>query len=221
MATTKGYKGLPMEGLIANWYAKTTVKDLKRHQLMARQLVGKIPPHGKVLEIAPGPGYFCIELAKLGDFQIAGLDISNSFVEMARRNAAEAGIKAEFRLGNASALPFDQDTFDFTFCQAAFKNFSEPVKAIAEMHRVLKPGGLSVIADMRHDATPGDIESEVTGMHLGPVNEAMVGWTFKQMLIKSAYSVPQMESMIARTPFGKGKIDLSGVGFMVWLEKKA
>lgn len=221
MATTKGYKGLPMEGLIANWYAKTTVKDLKRHQLMARQLVGKIPPHGKVLEIAPGPGYFCIELAKLGDFQITGLDISNSFVEMARRNAAEAGIKAEFRLGNASAMPFDQDTFDFTFCQAAFKNFSEPVKAIAEMHRVLKPGGLSVIADMRHDATPADIESEVTGMHLGPVNEAMVRWTFKQMLIKSAYSVPQMESMIARTPFGKGKIDLSGVGFMVWLEKKA
>ncbi|HET9912935.1 MAG TPA: class I SAM-dependent methyltransferase, partial [Anaerolineales bacterium] len=86
--TTKAYKGLPMEGFIASWYAKTTLKDLKRHKLMAKHLVDKIPAGGKVLEIAPGPGYFCIELAKLGNFQIAGLDISKSFVEIARRNAA-------------------------------------------------------------------------------------------------------------------------------------
>jgi ubiquinone/menaquinone biosynthesis C-methylase UbiE len=88
MTTTKAYKGLPMEGMIASWYAKTTLKDLKRHKLMAKQLVEKIPANGTVLEIAPGPGYFCIELAKLGDFQITGLDISKSFVEIARKNAA-------------------------------------------------------------------------------------------------------------------------------------
>src|SRR5215510_11568708 len=131
MTTTKAYKGLPMEGVIASWYAKTTLKDLKRHKLMAKQLVEKIPAHGKVLEIAPGPGYFCIELAKLGNFQITGLDISKSFVEIARKNAAEAGLKIDFREGNASAMPFSEHIFNFTFCQAAFKNFSEPVQAIA------------------------------------------------------------------------------------------
>src|SRR5512141_2063848 len=144
--TIKAYKGLPMEGLIATWYAKTTLKDLKRHKLMARQLVEKIPANGKVLEIAPGPGYFCIELAKLGNFQIAGLDISKSFVEIARRNAADAGLKIDFREGNASAMPFKDNSFDFTFCQAAFKNFSKPVEAIREMYRVLKPNGVAVIA---------------------------------------------------------------------------
>ena len=95
----KAYKGLPMEGLIASWYAKTTLKDLKRHKLMAKQLAEKIPANGKVLEIAPGPGYFCIELAKLGNYQITGLDISKSFVEIARKNAAEAGLKIDFRKG--------------------------------------------------------------------------------------------------------------------------
>ncbi len=128
--TKKAYKGLPMEGVIASWYAKTTLKDLKRHKLMAKQLVEKIPANGKILEIAPGPGYFCIELAKLGNFQITGLDISKSFVEIARKNAAEAVLNIDFREGNASAMPFKDNTFDFTFCQAAFKNFSEPVKAI-------------------------------------------------------------------------------------------
>jgi ubiquinone/menaquinone biosynthesis C-methylase UbiE len=217
--TIKAYKGLPMEGMIANWYAKTTLKDLKRHKLMAKQLVEKIPANGSVLEIAPGPGYFCVELAKLGNYQVTGLDISKTFVEIARKNAAADGLMIDFREGNASVMPFKENTFDFTFCQAAFKNFSEPVKAITEMYRVLRPGGISVIADLRRDASADEIDREVKGMGLGPINHFMVRWTFDQMLLKSAYSMADMESMIAQTPFKKGKIDVDGVGFRVWLEK--
>jgi len=219
MTSTKAYKGLPMEGLIASWYAKTTLKDLKRHKLMAKQLAEKIPVNGKVLEIAPGPGYFCIELAKLGNYKITGLDISNSFVDIARKNAAKAGLKIDFREGNASAMPFEDDIFDFTFCQAAFKNFSEPVKAIAEMYRVLRPGGVSVIADLRKDASSEEIDREVKGMGLGRINEFMVRWTFDQILLKSAYSVDEMQAMISKTPFGKCGIQIDGVGFQVWLQK--
>jgi len=208
-----------MEGVIASWYAKTTFKDLNRHKLIAKELVEKIPANGSVLEIAPGPGYFCIELAKLGNFQITGLDISKSFVEIARKNAAEAGLKIDFREGNASAMPFKENTFDFTFCQAAFKNFSEPVKAISEMYRVLKPGGVAVILDMRSDASAEDIEQEVNGMGLDRINRFMVKWTFDQMLLKTAYSVESMKSMIAQTPFEKHKLTVKGIGFQTWLEK--
>lgn len=219
MTTTKAYKGLPMEGLIASWYAKTTRKDLKRHKLMAKQFIDKIPAGGKVLEIAPGPGYFCIELARLGNYQITGLDISKSFVEIARKNAAQAGMKIDFREGNASAMPFKENTFDFTFCQAAFKNFSEPVKAIAEMYRVLRSGGLSVISDLRRDASATEIEREIKGMGLGPLNAFMVRWTFRNMLLKNAYSVDEMRAMVAQTPFGTCEIKVDGVGFQVSLRK--
>ena len=219
MTTTKAYKGLPMEGLIASWYAKTTLKDLNRHKLMAKQLVEKIPANGSVLEIAPGPGYFCIELAKLGNFQITGLDISKSFVKIARKNASEAGLNIDFREGNASAMPFKDGTFDFTFCQAAFKNFSEPVKAIGEMYRVLKPGGIAVIADMRRDASAQDIEREVNGMGLDPINRFFVKWTFDHMLLRSAYSIDTMQAMVAQSPFSKARIDAKGIGFQAWLEK--
>ena len=219
MNNTKAYKGLPMEGVIASWYAKTTLKDLKRHKGMAQQMSGKIPVNGSVLEIAPGPGYFCIELAKLGNYQITGLDISKSFVEIARRNAANAGLKIDFREGNASAMPFQDNTFDFTFCQAAFKNFSEPVRAIAEMHRVLRPGGLSVISDLRRDASAAEIEREIKGMGIGQLNRFLVRWTFRNMLLKSAYTVNEMQSMVAETPFGHCKITVDGLGFYVWLEK--
>ncbi len=219
VTTKKAYKGLAMEGIIATWYTKTTSKDLKRHKQIAAELAPKIPTGGHVLEIAPGPGFFCIELAKLGDYRITGLDISKSFVEIARKNAAEAGLKIDFRQGNASKMLFEDETFDFTFCQAAFKNFTEPVKAIAEMYRVLRPKGVAVIVDLRRDASPEDIEREIKGMGLGRLDESFVRWTFKQMLLKSAYSIEEMEAMISQTPFGKGRIDVSGVGFQVWLEK--
>ena len=219
MTTTKAYKGLPMEGVIASWYAKTTQKDINRHKLMAKQVVDKIPANGSVLEIAPGPGFFCIELAKLGNFKITGLDISKSFVKIARKNAAEAGLEIDFREGNASAMPFKNGTFDFTFCQAAFKNFSEPVKAISEMYRVLKPEGIAVIVDMRRDASPMDIEQGVNGMGLDPLNRFFVKWTFDHMLLKSAYSVDAIRAMVAQTPFDKCRIEAEGVGFIAWLEK--
>ena len=106
MTTTKAYRGLPREGVIASWYAKTTPKDINRHQRMAREMVEKIPVNGTVLEIAPGPGYFCIELARLGNFQITGLDISRSFVNIARGNAAKAGLQIDFQEGNAADMPF-------------------------------------------------------------------------------------------------------------------
>ncbi len=219
MITTKAYKGLPMEGIIASWYARITLKDLTRHKLMAEQVVRKIPQQASVLEIAPGPGYFCIELAKLGKYQITGLDISKSFVEIARKNAAEAGVSVNFKVGNASEMPFEDQSFDLTFCQAAFKNFAEPVKAISEMYRVLRPHGRAIIVDMRHDATPDEIQREVEKMDLGPIDKLMTKWSFEHFLLNSAYTVGDMASMIAQTAFGKGKFDVGGVGFQLTLEK--
>jgi ubiquinone/menaquinone biosynthesis C-methylase UbiE len=219
MTTVKAYKGMAMEGPIASWYSKITLKDIQRHKLMAAQLVKNIPAGGQVLEIAPGPGYFCIELAKLGKYQITGLDISKSFVEIAQKNAAAAGIKAEFRQGDAANMPFDPETFDFLFCQAAFKNFSQPVRAIAEMYRVLRPGGTGVIVDLRRDASRVDIDHAVKDMGLGRIDEMVTKWTFRAMLLKNAYSVEEMKSMAAQTPFRQCKIDVNDIGFQVWLKK--
>ena len=60
----KAYKGLPMEGVIATWYAKNTAADLARFTQTARMLSERLRPGGDVLEVAPGPGYLAIELAK-------------------------------------------------------------------------------------------------------------------------------------------------------------
>src|SRR3954467_1494500 len=89
----KPYKGLGMEGRVAKWYATNTRKSLDDFKALARQVAAELPPGSRVLEVAPGPGYFAIELAKLGNYKIEGLDISKTFVEIANRNAKEANVE--------------------------------------------------------------------------------------------------------------------------------
>lgn len=215
----KGYIGMGMDGPIATWYAKITAKDINRHQGLARELAGQLPTGSRVLEVAPGPGYFCIELAKLGDFEITGLDISKSFVEIARNNAAAAGVRVDFRLGNASDMPFGDNCFDLIVCQAAFKNFSQPVRAIEEMYRVLSPNGTALIIDLSRDASREAIENEVNGMGLNAVNRYLTKSAFRGMLLKRAYTQQEMADFVSRTPFKTCEIEVAGVGFQVRMKK--
>src|SRR5690242_14112461 len=146
----KGYKGMGMEGIIARWYAgiRSSGSQIEDWRKQAVQLTSSLPDGADVLEVAPGPGYFAIEMARLNRFHVTGLDISHTFVDIARENARKAGVSVDFRQGNASQMPFAEGSFDFIICQAAFKNFSQPLQAINEMYRVLRSGGVAVIQDM-------------------------------------------------------------------------
>src|ERR1700722_17592263 len=96
LAPKKGYKGLGMEGSIARWYAWMTGRKIDDFRATARWLAEQLAPGASVLEVAPGPGYLAIELARLGPYRVVGLDISKSFVRMATENAAKAGVTASF-----------------------------------------------------------------------------------------------------------------------------
>src|SRR5262249_6288407 len=134
-AQQKAYRGLAIEGLIARWYARNAGRNIEEFRKAAEGVARRIPG-GDVLEVAPGPGYLAIELARLGPYRIVGLDISHSFVEMAAANAERAGVEVTFQHGDAARMPFEANSFDFIVCRAAFKNFAEPVRALNEMHRV-------------------------------------------------------------------------------------
>jgi ubiquinone/menaquinone biosynthesis C-methylase UbiE len=158
-ASAKAYKGMGMEGMLAKWYATNTRKSLDEFKTLARRIASELPAGSSVLEVAPGPGYFAVELAKLGNYRVTGLDISKTFVEIADRNAKEANVDVSFRQGNASDMPFERESFDFILCRAAFKNFADPVGALQEMYRVLKTGGRGLIIDLSKNASAGKIAS--------------------------------------------------------------
>src|ERR1700760_4556836 len=200
-STIKGYRGLGMEGAVARWYDTSTRKDMERFRALAARLRTVLPQGGDVLEVAPGPGYLAIEMAKAGAYRVTGLDVSRTMVELARRNAAEAEVQVDFRQGNASAMPFADESFDLLACSAAFKNFSEPHKALEEMYRVLRPGGTALVLDLRKDATMSEIGEYFRGIGLSTVDRWMSLAAFRFMLLKRAYTQGQLERMLAGIPF--------------------
>ena len=214
----RAYKGAAMEGMLATWYARHTAKLAADFEAEARRIVAHLLPRARVLEVAPGPGYLAVELAKLGPYRITGLDISHSFVRIASEHAARSGFDIEFRRGDAASMPFPDNTFDFIVCRAAFKNFADPIGAMAEMHRVLNRDGAALIIDMRRDASNASLKAAVDGVRLGTVGALLTRFIFKQ-LRKRAYSGDDIKRMAARTPFDTADIRETSIGFDIWLRK--
>ena len=214
-AIAKPYKGMGMEGLTAKWYANLTSKSMNEFNALARRVADEVPHGGRVLEVAPGPGYFAIELAKLRKHHVSGVDISRTFCDIARRNAEQARVNIDFRLGNAAELPFPDRSFDFILCRAAFKNFAEPVKALQEMYRVLDKNGQVLLIDLRRDASIDSIAQAVNEMRLGAANALITKLTFRFMLLKRAYTKREFEQMVSQTSFDRVRILEEYIGLEV------
>jgi ubiquinone/menaquinone biosynthesis C-methylase UbiE len=213
-------KGPEMEGPVARWYARVrgSKSQIDASRIQAAQLVSGLPPGASVLEVAPGPGYLAIEMARRGQIHVTGLDISRTFVQIARDRAREAGVSVDFRQGDAARMPFDAESFDLVVCQAAFKNFVLPRSALAEMHRVLRTGGSAVIQDMSREASHADIAAEVKAMELGRLSSFTTKATL-EALRNRAYSAAQFERLAAESPFRRCEITKSGIGLEVRLKK--
>ncbi len=217
MQTKKPYKGIAMEGFIAKWYDKIRKSSPDQDRLI-KKIRETLPAGGRILEAAPGPGYLAIELSK--NYRVAGLDISRTFVQIAQENAKKAGASVDFQHGNASEMTFASETFDFLICVAAFKNFSEPLKALHEMHRVLKKGGHALIVDLRKDCSMQTIETHIqSDLKLRGLNALLTKWTFKHILLKNAHTRPAIENLVSQTRFAKWDIQEEGLGLDIYLTK--
>jgi ubiquinone/menaquinone biosynthesis C-methylase UbiE len=219
----KGYRGLGMEGWVARWYTKNTGRDLTDYHRDARRIAERTPDGGRVLDLAPGPGYVAIEVARLGQYQVVGLDISETFVQIASERAREAGVAVDFQRGDAAQMPFADGSFDVVFCRAAFKNFSDPVGALREIYRVLKPGGTGLIVDLHKDVPRQTLDRYVTryiqSTRQGWLDVLMTRLTFRFVLIPRAYRMIDFERMAQAAGLPQYEIREEGIGLDVWISK--
>lgn len=112
---------------------------------------GFILPHLKpgmsLLDCGCGPGAITFGLADaVAPGRVVGADIEPAMIEQATRLAAEEGIQnVEFKVGDIYDLPFEDGEFDVVFSHSVTEHLSDPVRALRELHRVAKPGGLAGI----------------------------------------------------------------------------
>jgi ubiquinone/menaquinone biosynthesis C-methylase UbiE len=212
----KRFKDLGIEGAQANYYDKLTREHrISEMKAQASEVAKHIKDGDSVLEIAPGAGYLSIELSKLGKYKITGMDISKDLVEICKRNATEAGVQINFQQGNVSNMPFQSNEFNFIICVLAFKNFKEPLKALEEMHRVLKSGGTALIMDLNRKASMSVTKKVAENMGLKGIKAFIAGAIQRS----GAYSRNEFESFISQTEFKDYEIRDSDMGFSVYLKK--
>jgi SAM-dependent methyltransferase len=104
-----------------------------------------LAPGLSVLDCGCGPGSITLGIAAVcAPAKVVGVDFGASQIERASAAARARGLdNLEFRTADCQALPFAEASFDRAFSHALMEHLSEPARALAEIHRVLKPGGLA------------------------------------------------------------------------------
>lgn len=113
--------------------------------------LGEIQPGETVLDLGSGAGLDAIRAArKVGPSgRVVGVDFTPEMIERARRNVASVGlVNAAFLEAAIETIPLANDTADVAFCNGLFNLCPDKPKALAEVYRVLKPGGRFLIADV-------------------------------------------------------------------------
>jgi demethylmenaquinone methyltransferase/2-methoxy-6-polyprenyl-1,4-benzoquinol methylase len=132
-------------------------------------------PSPRLLDLCCGTGDMCFYGAEMGAGQIVGADFTLPMLAVARRRARTADGRPELVAADALRLPFRDAVFDAITVGYGLRNIADPRLALAEMRRVLAPGGRVVVLDFGKPDNP--IAGALYGGYLRTMMPA-VGWAF-------------------------------------------
>jgi ubiquinone/menaquinone biosynthesis C-methylase UbiE len=118
---------------------------------------------GVLLDVGTGTARLLIKIAavaELKDVRLIGVDYFQDMVAEAERAVAENNLqdRIEVLQGDAHDLPYPEDFADYIISRSTIHHWANPVQAFKEIHRVLKPGGIAIIHDVRRDPAPDVLE---------------------------------------------------------------
>lgn len=161
---THGY-----HAVIVDSYRKRTAETC------AAFLLPRLRPGAEVLDLGCGPGTITLGLARRA-CRVVGLDAAADMVEQARELAAGSEVhNVAFEVGSAYELPFGDASFDVVHAHQVMQHLADPVRALSEARRVLRPGGLVAVRDSDYE----------TMIH-APVEEGIERWRALYHLVAAA-----------------------------------
>jgi len=145
-------------------YAVLTRAPSWRKHCSALVEVAHIQPGHRVLDLGCGPGISAFGmLDRIPDLEIVGLDISQAMLFFAHywRKREPRGNRVQFFRADATSLPFAEQSFDIVTGHSFLYLLPEPERVLAEVHRVLRPGGRCVFLEPNIDAPDGLLPREI------------------------------------------------------------
>ncbi|MFD8147395.1 methyltransferase domain-containing protein [Streptomyces sp. NPDC059708] len=131
----------------------------------AAYLIGELRPGMRVLDVGCGPGTITADLAErvAPGGRVTAVDAAQDVLDQAAAHAAERGLEGavDFAVADVHALEFEDDTFDVVHAHQVLQHVGDPVRALREMRRVCRPGGIVAVRDADYaamtwyPATPG------------------------------------------------------------------
>lgn len=132
-------------GIAGRYDVTNGVLSLGMHRRWRRALVrlAEAPKGGSVLDVATGTGDLAFRFRDVvGESgRVVGVDFCEPMLNVARAKNDEEGLDIDFETGDALSLPFADATFDVATIGFGVRNVDDPVRCIAEMARVVRPGG--------------------------------------------------------------------------------
>jgi len=118
--------------------------------------LAELSPGGRALDVATGTGDLALELATrvAPTGEVVGVDFAENMLELARAKAGTRGPRVRFESGNALALDYADDEFDAATVGFGARNFSDLDRGLAEMARVVRPGGRVVVLEITTPQRP-------------------------------------------------------------------
>ncbi|GLI07250.1 demethylmenaquinone methyltransferase [Paenibacillus tyrfis] len=141
------------ESIAPKYDLMNDILSFRRHKAWRNFTMKKmdVKPGATAIDLCCGTGDWTISLAKAsGAGKIVGLDFSQNMLDVGEEKVRRLGMDEQIKLvqGNAMALPFEDNSFDYATIGFALRNVPDLVKVIEEMQRVVKPGGMVVSLEL-------------------------------------------------------------------------
>lgn len=132
-----------------------------------------------VLDVGTGPGALAVEIARRADTHVVGVDLAPEMLATAGRRAAEAGVTARVRfvVADAAQLPMPDSSVDLVVSSLSLHHWADPAAILAELHRVVRPGGSVILYDVRFSYSPRQFAAFVAA---GPFADG--GFAFRALV---------------------------------------
>lgn len=163
-------------------------EDLTRKTIAAMQLA----ENASIADLGCGTGSSAILLAKENNFRVSAMDISAANIERATERAEKAGVLIRFNQSDVNQLPYADNELDAVLAECTFSLFQQQSAVLAEISRVLKPGGKLAITDM---ATGGVLSEDITAV-LAPwtcLAEAVGQEAYTDMFVAAGFEIQAVE----------------------------